>query len=273
MIFHDASRYCYDWLKAQSFVKEESLTDWLLYYISNHNRNVYYKAFTRNEEASNGSDWEWWILTDEFSTTKAYRLLVQAKKLKPNSNDNYPLVTYSNKNGFQIDLLIAEARTRNALPLYAYYSCCLPNIDEQCKNINYISDAMLKWCENCVNGCFLTSAFALHKNVFSNPRRKIVDQELIDASFGLSLLDFIWGEPGKASSLLSEFNNHFKDLNNDKNNWSGIQHNYKDLPVYVKTLIERREEDLSWLDREFHHEIGILSGVVIVDNRKRIFDQ
>ena len=56
MIFHDASRYCYDWLKAQSFVKEESLTDWLLYYISNHNSNVYYKAFTRNEEASNGSD-------------------------------------------------------------------------------------------------------------------------------------------------------------------------------------------------------------------------
>ena len=158
-------------------------------------------------------------------------MLIQAKKLKPNSNDNYPLVTYSNKNGFQIDLLIAEARTRNALPLYAYYSCCLPNIDEQCKNINYISDAMLKWCENCVNGCFLTSAFALHKNVFSNPRRKIVDQELIDASFGLSLLDFIWGEPGKASSLLREFNNHFKDLNNDKNNWSGILHDYKNLPA------------------------------------------
>ena len=54
MIFHDASRYCYDWLKAQSFVKEESLTDWLLYYISNHNRNVYYKAFTKMDPIGSG---------------------------------------------------------------------------------------------------------------------------------------------------------------------------------------------------------------------------
>lgn len=69
---------------------------------------------------------------------------------------------------------------------------------------------MLKWCENCVNGCFLTSAFELHKNIFSNPRRKTIDQELIDASFGLSLLDYIWGDPEKTSTLLREFNNHFK---------------------------------------------------------------
>lgn len=38
--------------------------------------------------------------------------------------------------------------------------------------------------------------------------------------------------------------------------------------MYVKTLIERRDEDLTWLDREFHNEVGNLSGVVIVDNRK-----
>ena len=99
MVFHETSKYCYNWLNVQPFVKEESLTDWLLYYISERNPNVYYKAFTRNEEASNGSDWEWWILTDECSTIKAYRLLIQAKKLKPNNIDNYPLVTYSNKNG------------------------------------------------------------------------------------------------------------------------------------------------------------------------------
>ncbi len=268
MIFHEASKYCYDWIKTQPFVKEESLTDWMLYYISNHNRNVYYKAFTRNEEVLNGSDWEWWILTDEYSTTKAYRLLIQAKKLKPNSTDNYPLVTYSNKNGFQMDLLIAEARIRNALPLYAYYSCCSPDIDEQCKNIEYVSDVILKWCKNCVNGCFLTSAFALQKNVFNNPRRKIVDQELIDASFGLSLFDYMWVESERTSCLLRELNNHFKDSNNDRNKWSGILHNYADLPAYVKTFIERREEDLSWLDDEFCYEIGNLSGIVIVDNRK-----
>ena len=61
MVFHDASEYCYNWLKKQPFVKEESLTDWILYNVSEHNSNVYYKAFTRNEESKNGVDWEWWI--------------------------------------------------------------------------------------------------------------------------------------------------------------------------------------------------------------------
>ena len=267
MIFHEASKNCYEWLKKQPHVKEESLTDWLLYYISDHNRNVYYKAFTRNEEASNGSDWEWWILTDEYSITKAYRLLIQAKKLKSNDRDNYPLVTYNNQNGFQIDLLIAEAKIRNALPLYAYYSCCSPNIDEQCKNIDYVSDVILKWCENCKNGCFLTSAFALHKNVFNNPRRKIVDQELIDASFGLSILDIIWDKPEETYQLLHELSEHFKNSFNSGNDWRGIAHNYKDLPAYVKTLIERKKEDLIWLDGQFNREIGNLAGVVIIDNR------
>ena len=49
MVFHNTSRYCYEWLDKQPSVKEESLTDWLLYNVSNLSPKVYYKAFTRNE--------------------------------------------------------------------------------------------------------------------------------------------------------------------------------------------------------------------------------
>ncbi len=272
MVFHNTSEQCYNWLKNQPSVKEESLTDWLLYDVSANNSLVYYKTFTRNEEATNGTDWEWWILTNEYSTTKAYRFLVQAKKLKSNGADNYPLVTYSNKNGFQIDLLIAEAKERNALPLYAYYSCCSPNFVEQCKNINYISPSTLNWCKQCINGCFFTSAFELYENVFNSSRRKITEQELINFSFGLSLLDIIWHSPNNSMKLLHKLNEHFIEASNLQlcnypEKQCGFSRDYKDVPLYVKTIIEHKQEDLSWLENEFRYEIGTLAGVLIIDNR------
>ena len=265
MLFHNTSEYCYNWLNSQPHVKEESLTDWLLFNISNATSRVIYKAFTRNEESYNGSDWEWWILTQSY----AYRLLIQAKKLNHHS-DNYPLISYSNKNGMQIDLLIQEAKTRNALPLYAFYSCCQPDINEQCRNINYVPKSVLEWCSKCINGCFLTSAVALHKETFSNPRHNILEQKLIDSSFGLSILDIIWGISDDSDNLLTSLNSHYKD-NFDKDNFhniSGIRHNYTNLPSYVKVLIEQnKQEDLSWLELEFKRDVENLSGVAIIDNR------
>ena len=268
MVFHSTSKYCYAWLKNQPFVKEESLTDWLLYSISQQSSKIYYKTFTRNEEAGNGSDWEWWILSYNADyEIQAYRLLVQAKKLRPNV-DNYPLINYSNKNGMQIDLLIKTAKERHALPLYAYYSCCQPDINKQISNIDYVSKETLKWCEFCTNGCFLTSAFALQKNIFGFPRRKIPEEELIDASFGLSLLDVIFKDSKVSPNFLSELNFHFRDFLDDKNSIRGIVHQYRNLPTYVQTLIERNsQEALSWFESEFRYEIGNLAGVVVMDTR------
>ncbi len=264
MVFHDVSKYCFDWLNSQPHVKEESLTDWLLYNVSKSNSKVFYQTFTRNEEAQNGSDWEWWILTQSYGISRAYRLLVQAKKLHSNG-DNYPLISYSNKNGMQIDLLIQEAKARNALPLYAFYSCCHPDINEQCRNINYISESLLKWCSNCINGCYLTSAIALHKKAFSVPRHNISEQNLVDCSFALSILDKLWDENRGAYDLLSGLNSHYtKSIENV----SGCVHNYKQLPGYVKFLIERKEEDLSWLESEFRRDVGSLAGVVVLDTRQ-----
>ncbi len=62
---NDFSEYVYNWISRQNHVKEESLTDWLLYEISQRCNCIYYQAFSRHEEAQNGSDWEWWILTSD----------------------------------------------------------------------------------------------------------------------------------------------------------------------------------------------------------------
>ena len=269
-MFHETSTQCYEWLKNQPFVKEESITDWLLYNISRDNDKICYKAFSRNEEALNGSDWEWWFLTNTNSVTKAYRLLIQAKKLKPHE-DNYPLIAYSNKNGLQIDLLIENALKRNALPLYAYYSCCTPDIKEQLINIDYIKPDLLKWCETCKNGCFLTSAFSLKEKVFNFPRKKIVEKNLINSSFGISIFDkLFYSIPIDSDNLFKMLNQHFLSFCTYKQiPASGIEYNYNDLPQYVKTLIEKHPtDDLSWYEKEFDFQLESLSGVVIIDIRK-----
>lgn len=264
MTFHEVSEYCFNWLNSQPHVKEESLTDWLLYNVSKSNLKVFYQTFTRNEEAQNGSDWEWWILTQNYGISSAYRLLVQAKKLN-SKGDNYPLIAYSNKNGMQIDLLIQEAKVRKALPLYAFYSCCHPDINEQRRNINYIPESLLKWCNNCKNGCYLTSAIALHKKAFDSPRHNIAEQNLIDCSFALSILDKLWNENGGAHDLLLSLNSH---CTNNFENASGCIHSFKQLPAYVSILIERNQEDLSWLESEFRRDVENLSGVVVIDTRQ-----
>ena len=269
MVFHNTSRYCYEWLDKQPSVKEESLTDWLLYNVSNLSPKVYYKAFTRNEESNNGADWEWWILVNSNFETRAYRLLIQAKKLKPNS-DNYPLVTYSNKNGMQIDLLIDEAKRRKALPLYAYYSCCKPDLSQQLINVTYIPNDLLSWCGGCTNGCLLTSAFELHSKVFSHSRMVLNEKELINSSFGLSILDAVLDNSMNPFNLLDKLARHYQySVGNQESYNSGIVYKYKDLPQYVKTLIERNaKEDLSWFENEFRYYLDPLSGVVVIDARE-----
>lgn len=46
---------------------------------------------------------------------------MQAKKLF-NNKDNYPILSYGNKNGYQIDSLMDKAEIKNAFPLYMFYS-------------------------------------------------------------------------------------------------------------------------------------------------------
>jgi hypothetical protein len=81
------SKEMLDWMICQPSVKEESITDSLLYNVSKITPLIKYKAFSRNEESKKtGADWEWWF---HFTTT-AIKFRVQAKKI------NIPKKNYRN---------------------------------------------------------------------------------------------------------------------------------------------------------------------------------
>lgn len=283
MIFHDLSEECYKWLEKQPCVKEESLTDWLLYQASKRSEKVIYKTFTRNEEAYTGADWEWWLLTEDQYGLSAYRLLIQAKKLKK-KRDNYGSITYGNQNGMQIDLLLSNAVKRQALPLYAYYINSHPDINEQINNFNFIDEGIIRWCEDCTNGVYLSPALTVRKRVIEQPKRKISHKELIDNSLGLSLLDLLFqGVPeckNIPSSFLDFLNKHFSDLcrenmsidNNGnfryRNENRGFKYSRKQFPNYLNSLLQNQGQTMDWFESEFHREFEGLSGVAIIDTRK-----
>lgn len=75
----DSSMEVKNWIDQQNGVKEESITDWLLYNMSKNSRgSILYHGFSRHEESCNGADWDWWIACGH----GYLRLRVQAKRLR-----------------------------------------------------------------------------------------------------------------------------------------------------------------------------------------------
>lgn len=271
LIFHDISGESYDWLNTQSNVKEETLTDWILYQATLKSKKVLYQAFKRNEEAFNGADWEWWILTGCGSCSYAYRLLIQAKKLK--QFDNYSAITYGNRNGMQIDLLLNSAMERHAYPLYAYYTCTHPNINEQIDNFKNISKDIIRWCENCKNGVYLSSAKEIRHRVIENPRRKISDYELVNNSLGLSMLDLIIQDNPNGTAILdlmnTDFIHNFVDQENQDSRY-GFKYPIQNVPQYLQVFISNNfnSQRDKWFENEFASSLKNLSGIAVIDARK-----
>lgn len=275
MMFHYFSEYIYNWINRQNHVKEESLTDWLLYEISQQCDFIYYQAFSRHEEAQNGSDWEWWILTtDEDGRHKfnAYRFMVQAKKLFPNGKDNYSLISYGNIYGTQVDLLLDSANARNALPIYFFYSIGKSDVSEQIKNVQYITSRTHMWCGDCINGCYISLAKVVYDILYKYPKMKILDSQLLNNSFKLSILDLVFEKNHKEIDyIMNLFNSRLlidnmvsgrKYNNLDVN---GIQHNEKSIPQYLKVFIQSKNENLNWFQSEMR--IDDISGLGVIDLR------
>ena len=273
-LFHDASQYIHAWLLKQMHVKEESLTDWLLYYLSERDDRIIYQAFSRNEESLRGADWEWWIITEDEGyshSPRGYRFLVQAKKLKK-GQDNFPLLNYCNKNGLQMDMLLDSARSRNAMPLYLFYSTDHAQYSEQIKNFPH-SAVVLDWCKSCINGCYLSPAMALKALAYGGPRTNISERQLVNNSLGLSICDYPL-EYDAVNQFLRRVNDAYKTVVGTESNqdykygFDGICHFDKGIPTYVRSLINGRGDRMDWLESEFRRQLDGVSGVSIVDLRK-----
>lgn len=279
MVFHECSAYMKKWLLQQSHVKEESLTDWLLFNVSNKLQCIYYQAFSRHEESYNGSDWEWWVVTPhEYKNDEyyAYRFLVQAKKLLPRDRDNYPLLSYGNKNGLQIDLLLQSAKDVHAFPLYMFYSTGERDIKEQIKNSTFISEATLRWCEPCDNGGYLASASEIYELVHAEKRKKYTDDKLLNHSYQLSLCDLIFGKSGiESEKMLTRFNDALIHQLNEKTNAKyvdinvkGIKHYGNEIPSYLSLFVENRGREISWFESEMHRKLRNIGGLGVIDLRQ-----
>lgn len=280
-IFHICSQYIKQWISEQPRVKEESLTDWLLFEVSLKNPTIYYQAFSRHEEAVNGADWEWWILTSEdFYSSRsqslcAYRFFVQAKKLLSQNEDNYPLIHYSNKHGLQIEHLISKAKLYNAFPLYMFYSATEPEIEKQKDNLRLVAPKIMECCRNCSNGCFLSDAHDVY-DLISSGRKQLSDIELLNHSYKLSLLDELFTYPVRSyEQMLSKFNQELIKVLESRGEISqykapnvyGIKHFGKGIPDYLSLFIEQHSEDISWFETEMKRSLPNVGGIGVIDLR------
>lgn len=188
MLFHTPTQTIFSWIRQQPHVKEESITDWLLFELSKRCRRLKYYTFTRHEETNNGTDFERWVLT----TYYAYRFSVQAKNLKAKA-DNYSSICYSNNNGLQIDLLLESAERDAAFPLYAFYSDRLQDANLTMRHYSTLElTEIIEWCVPCSTGVYLSPARFVYDKLFSNPKKRIDASCLLDISLKFSCFDLFF---------------------------------------------------------------------------------
>lgn len=307
--FHFISEDMFYWIQRMPYVKEESITDRIIYDLNRRNPFVICHEFKRNEEAINGSDWEWWILFNDlekdnmvsnnvgrFDDVLALRCRVQAKKLARDKGDNYHLFQYANRNGLQIDLLRKQAVQDKAYAIYALYSDCIRT--NNVIDLEFCNDQLSNICANCRNGIFLISANKIYKNYVIRGKQKINREDIVNQSLPASMLDYFIG------AVTQYYCDWYIDRKYAYWNWKQLEeiksaiekevrlmhfeqkniHKYKDFPNYLKELIvesdnkrgvsrvENYLQDNYWGEFE-STESTTLSGVGIIDMRSKSIDE
>ena len=282
MLFHEPTKYIYHWLIQQPNVKEESITDWLLFNLSQRCRQLKYYAFSRHMESANGADWDWWVLSAHY----AYRFRVQAKKIKPKA-DNYSSICYSNSNGLQIDLLLASSENDAAFPLYMFYSA---EEQDTASVLRHYPTAefseMIEWCKPCSTGAFLSPAQFVFDEVLAKPKAVISASTLLDISLKLSSFDLIF-ESEDSYHINTTIEQHLNKLNRhyQQTQRNGFRHVYENnsnrhlhgtIPSWLSFITGDRKSNIelsNWFEGEFRHQLPSVAGVAVLDLRKGLDNQ
>jgi hypothetical protein len=252
--FQESSSYVRTWLSAQPEVKEESLTDWLLYDVSKKVSSVVYRCFSRHQEArETGADWEWWFVFSK----RSFCFRVQAKKAFPNS-DNYPGLARTNQFGLQIDKLLESADEANAIALYALYSA--EDLPTKCG----------KGHLDCHDGVFLAGALDLNAEFIQQARRPISSGDLLKRSIPFScfgccpLIHDMSGFLREYFSLEFETDTSQSRTANGESRPRGV---HEQLPGYVSSLLVQRGELPDWWEHEFRSDLRGFNAILIQDFR------
>jgi hypothetical protein len=250
-VLRNASEYVRTWQLKQPAVKEESLTDWLLFEISSKTPRIRYVAFSRHTEArETGADWEWWILFRDLSV----RLRVQAKKLL--KMDNYAGIAHTNRHGLQIDLLLAAADLVNALPFYAFYS----------------GGASTTMCGGGRHdeGVFMAGGRKVHADFITSGRKVISESDALSRCTPLSC--FLCCPLLHMRRDPIEFFRHYyaneleAPVQPQAENIRGM---YSSLPRFVSSFLETSEEGLpDWWEQKYQSAVYDTKGLLVYDGRE-----
>ena len=252
----ESSAYVRDWMERQPAVKEESLSDWLLYDVSRRLPYVHYHAFNRTEEGRvTGADWEWWILFPGLYL----RLRVQAKKAFE-GKDNYREIVRTNRHGLQIDKLLENAEAINAIPLYAFFSssghssaCPRPTLPD---------------------GAYLAGAKAVYDRYIGGARVRVDAADLVAHSIPFSCFACCPLTYDGADGAERFARTYFpREATPDDSGGHPVRGLHRQLPAYVESLLEVGDEVPEWWDREFASATGDVRALLVYDLRERPVSQ
>jgi hypothetical protein len=251
--FAEAASYVENWLILQPAVKEESLTDWLLFDISSKLPNVHYLAFSRHVEArKTGADWEWWFVFRSGS----YRYRIQAKKAN-STGDNYPSIAYTNRYGLQIDKLISDAKSANAIPAYIIFTAANAPSKSKC-------GGMVR-----PTGAFSVGAQEAYTQFIAPGKTTIDETRLLSHSIPMQCFaccpymscvdrmdDFIDAYFQPEAEILSQSNDNLRP---------GY---HRELPSYATALLNHRDGSPTWIEREFEQQLPDINSLIVYDLRE-----
>jgi hypothetical protein len=246
----EACDYIREWVERRPTLQEESITDWLLDFVSKECNYVHYLAFNRYEEARiTGADWEWWIL---FSDAYALRIRVQAKRLY--EADNRSGIGYANKHGFQHTKLIDDSASVNAVPFYCFYAP--KEATTRCKNLDssvLVSEATLvrqlffDGVSNPISGDQVAQICVPLRCLFCCPLTRRGDWRHFFSQY--------FSDVRKSEELASK---------NQRDLPPGV---YLEIPAFVESLLNSNLTDKTWIESEFRHELGGICGLLVIDLR------
>lgn len=253
-VFAESAAYVENWINKQPEVGEESITDWLLFNISEKLPNIKYKQFTRYVEGRiTGADWEWWFV---FSNSKSFATRVQAKKIRLNE-DNFSGLAHTTQGTLQVDKLIEDARKKGMAAFYAFYT-------------NSEAPTLCKWKKNGF-GVYWTEANRIRTEFIQNGRKRVTDSDVLALSNPIECL-FCCPLTNEKNNGLEGFKHYletyFPTYNeqdaNSKNRFDNL--GFQDTPNHILTLLES-EEIPDWFESEFRSRIQGIKSVVIIDLR------
>lgn len=253
--FSDCSAEVKRWLTKQPEVKEETLTDWLLYSLSEKIPAIKYRQFTRTEEGrKTGADWEWWFV---FSNKKSFAARVQAKKLKSNI-DCYPGIAYTRNDRLQIERLLDDSAKDGLASFYSFYS---------------IENGKSTMCSGQMNGegVYLAEANKLRDEFILKSRIKLFPQEVLKFCNPVSCL-FCCPMTYEAGKNIEEgfrryLNQYFPTYSSNLGERQNIQElGFRDTPNYIQQLLDTAELP-DWWETEYRSYLEKTNAILIIDLR------